>query len=235
MLLCSCTGEFSPTENAFIELKAPINKCKEGIIDPSNPNILNVDFTWQIENGPLLEGEIVLLNRESEEEIRRVPIADINSITGQQATVERGNWYRWQVEAKVEGNTLPLKSNIAEFYAELIYEEEAPYPVVITEELNTKEIIIFSWEHPLEDPQRNSLRYELYHTIGGDKASISIPELDFKKMEDEFISSDFIKRVQIAGTEFETGSTHYFKVKSIVSLEDNNTLSSNTYYKFITK
>ncbi|MFD0796013.1 hypothetical protein ACFQZJ_00960 [Maribacter chungangensis] len=235
LLLCSCTGEFSPTENAFIELKAPINKCKQGIIDPSNPNILNVDFTWQIENGPLLDGEIVLINRESEEEIRRVPIADINSITGQQATVERGNWYRWQVEAKVEGNTLPVKSNIAEFYAELIYEEAAPYPVIIREELNNSAVVQFSWESPDADPQKTFLRYVLYHTYGKTQADIAIPDLEFKKLEQEFTHSDFTKRVEIPNSEFETGSIHYFKVESKVNLRNGSSLSSNTYFKFTAK
>ena len=117
----------------------------------------------------------------------------------------------------------------------MIREEGAPYPVIITEDLNTSETIIFSWEHPAEDPQRSSLRYELYHTFGADKASIAIPELDFKKLEDEFISSDIAKRVEISGDEFNSGTTHYFKVRSIISLEGASNLSSNTYFKFTTK
>ncbi|PIB28826.1 hypothetical protein BFP77_09360 [Maribacter sp. 4U21] len=233
LLICSCTGGFDPTENAFITLKAPINKCEEGSLN-SDSNLLNVDFKWQIANGTFTEGEIVLLERLTEEEIRRIPVQDINSLIQQQVSLEPGKWFKWQIEAIPEGYSEPIKSDLKEFYSELIFEDAAPYPVIITELLNTSNNLEFEWEHPQEDPNGNNLKYVVFYTYGESKEGVAIPNLQFRKFEDEFSSSSPQKRINISADEFEPGSTQYLKVQSIVTLS-NVEFSSNTYFKFITK
>ena len=229
-IITSCSGEFIPTTDATINLIAPKDICEEGTVNPSNPDELNVVFTWSTSENEFEQGNLILINEHNNEILKETPV-NVANLT-KTISLPKGFTIAWKIEAPIIGGGSVTRSNELSFFSEITLTEGTPYPVEITEILNNSTQVNFSWESPLEDPLRDNLRYKTYYTSESVEENTTISELAFTEIEVDITSSTPQKRIEIPTSLLENG-INYFKVESILSKANNIELKSSAYFKFI--
>ncbi len=217
----SCSGEFIPSKENYILLTGPIDRCEDGRVDDLNTGNIIVNFSWEA-NGSFERGNLIITEKLSGVQVIDKEIETATTTT--EISLKRGLEYQWYIESISAENSAIIKSKSKEFFSEFVDDEETPYPVVITNKIETADSFVLEWEnHP--DESKNDLSYIVYFSsrIAIDEI-IAYKDLDFSQAGNSYKSGEQLQREQLKNG-LKAGD-YFFKIDAIAQSGANQLISS---------
>ncbi|MFS4446317.1 hypothetical protein [Maribacter sp. 2307UL18-2] len=219
--LISCEGNFDPSPENYILLKAPIGNCENGSDDLRNSDNIIVEFTWE-NSGTFDDGELFVFEKNMDELVVQKPIETATKKA--EASLPRGIEYYWYVKSNSVETGKAVQSDSKEFVSEFVLSESTPFPVAITNSVATPDTFIVEWENHPEETNRD-LSYRVYFSTRVEKdAEINYPDIVFDQPGTSYDSDDRLIREQ-PKTGLKAGD-YFFKIDAIAKSGVQDLISS---------